>query len=43
MAVQGHKSDITDIRFSSDGSRLVTASTDLTVRTWDATPLPEDH
>ena len=35
--MRGHKSDVSDLTFSTDGTQLVTASDDGTVRVWDVT------
>jgi eukaryotic-like serine/threonine-protein kinase len=41
LTLKGHTSMVTNLAFSPDGHRLITASADMTVRIWDATPLPE--
>ena len=41
LTLTGHTTAVASLAFSPDGHRLITASTDMTVRIWDATPLPE--
>jgi len=36
MVLRGHRDDVTSVSFSSDGTRLVTASRDHDARIWDA-------
>jgi WD40 repeat protein len=36
MTLRGHTADLTVAHFSPDGSRIVTAANDRTVRVWDA-------
>lgn len=36
MMIQGHRNAVTDLRFTADGERIVTASSDKTARVWDA-------
>lgn len=35
MALRGHRDNVRDLRISRDAQRLVTASSDKCVRTWD--------
>ena len=42
LTLKGHTSRVTGLAFDPDGHRLIsTASADMNVRIWDATPLPE--
>ncbi len=36
MTLKGHASNVRDIAFNSDGTRLVTSSNDQTVKIWDS-------
>jgi WD40 repeat protein len=36
VRLEGHRNDVTSVAFSDDGTRIVTASRDHDVRTWDA-------
>ncbi|HEU5010182.1 MAG TPA: hypothetical protein VFT33_05755, partial [Gaiellaceae bacterium] len=43
LVLRGHRDDVTSVRLSPDGSRILTASADHDVRRWsavDGTPLP---
>ena len=41
LTLKGHDKVVSGLSFSPDGHRLISASMDMTVRIWDATPLPE--
>lgn len=36
MMIQGHRNAVTELRWTGDGERIVTASSDKTARVWDA-------
>ncbi len=40
LTLKGHTAPVSGLAFSPDGHRLITAA-NMTVRIWDATPLPE--
>jgi WD40 repeat protein len=42
LTLRGHTRIAYSLRFLSEGRRLASVSGDLTVRVWDATPLPEE-
>jgi WD40 repeat protein len=43
LALRGHTSRCHSVAFSPNGQRLVSASSDGTIRVWDATPLEPDE
>jgi len=43
LVLRGHTRAVTRVRFTPDGSRIVTVSTDGTERTWDPEPEPLMH
>jgi WD40 repeat protein len=42
LTLKGHTDGVTSASFSTDGSRLVTASHDGTAKVWDASPPSRD-
>ena len=43
LVLRGHRGAVTRLRFTPDGSRIVTVSTDGTERSWDPEPEPRMH
>ena len=39
LTLKGHSGPVTSVSFSPDGKRIVSGSTDKTVKVWDARPL----